>query len=85
MMNLLSFVSVWEFLLRYTVIFGMIVAAIGVAICLLAKRITLAKRKSDSLQKGDKLFQTLMIVGICLILVGLVLIALPIESTLYKG
>ncbi len=85
MSTLLSFVSVWEFLLRYTVISGMVVAAIGVAICMLAKRITLAKRHTDSLPKNDKLYQGLMLTGVCLILLGLILIALPIETTFYKG
>lgn len=85
MSTLLSFVSVWEFLLRYTVISGMVVAAVGVAICMLAKRITLAKRHTDSLPKNDKLYQGLMLTGVCFILLGLILIALPIETTFYKG
>ena len=55
MSTLLSFVSVWEFLLRYTVIFGIVVAAIGVAICMLAKRITMCKKRTDQINKNDKL------------------------------
>lgn len=85
MSTLLSFVSVWEFLLRYTVISGMVVAAIGVAICMLAKRITMFKRHTDTLPQNDKLYKGLFITGICLILIGLILIALPIENTFYKG
>lgn len=85
MSTLLSFVSVWEFLLRYTVIFGIVVAAIGVAICMLAKRITMFKRRTDEINKNDKLYQGLLIAGICVILLGLILIALPIENTFYKG
>lgn len=85
MSTLLSFVSIWEFILRYTVIAGIAVSAIGVAICMLSKRITMAKRHSDSIMKNDKLYQGLIIVGVCLILLGLILIALPIENTLYKG
>ncbi len=85
MSTLLSFVSVWEFLLRYTVIAGMVVAAIGVAICMLAKRITLFKRNSETLMKNDKFYQGILIAGVCLILIGLILIALPIENTFYKG
>lgn len=85
MSTLLSFVSIWEFVLRYTVIAGIVVSAIGVAICMLAKRITMTKRHSDSIMKNDKLYQGLIIVGVCLILLGLILIALPIENTFYKG
>lgn len=85
MSTLLSFVSIWEFILRYTVIAGIVVSAIGVAICMLSKRITMAKRHSDSIMKNDKLYQGLVIVGVCLILLGLILIALPIENTFYKG
>lgn len=84
MFNLLSFVSVWEFLLRYTVIAGVVVASIGVAICMLAKRITMAKRHTDTIQKSDKLYQALIVTGLCLILLGLVFIALPIENTFFK-
>lgn len=85
MSTFLSFVSVWEFLLRYTVIAGMGVSAIGVAICMLAKRITMFKRRTDTLMKNDKLYQGLLIAGVCFILLGLILIALPIESTFIKG
>lgn len=85
MSTLLSFVSIWEFILRYTVIAGIVVSAIGVAICMLSKRITMAKRHSDSIMKNDKLYQGLVIVGVCLILLGIILIALPINSTFYKG
>lgn len=70
-------------MLRYTVIAGMAVAAIGVAVCMLAKHITLVKRGVDTLPKNDKLYQGILITGICLILIGLILIALPINDTFY--
>ena len=85
METILSFVSPLEFILRYTVITGMILAIFGVALCMLAKRITLAKRKTDTLNKNDRLFVTLMLVGLGLILVGMIFIALPIEATFYVG
>ena len=85
MSNILSFVSPLEFLLRYTVIIGIVIAVVGVSILFMAKRITLAKRNTDILDKSDKLYQALLIVGIALILVAMIIIALPIENTFYKA
>jgi len=63
MSTLLSFVSPLEFLLRYTVITGMIISALGVAVCLMAKKITLLKRKTEELDKSDKFYVTIMTLG----------------------
>lgn len=84
MSNILSFVSPWEFILRYTVLAGMALCIIGTAILFMAKRITLAKRNADVLNKEDKLYQALLLVGISFILVGMIVIALPIDATLYR-
>lgn len=84
MNNLLSFVSPLEFLLRYTVIIGIVVAIIGVAILLSAKRITMAKRKQEEINKNDSFYNALRIVGICLILAGMIIMVLPVNATLYK-
>lgn len=83
MSMLLSFVNPLEFLLRYTVIAGVIVAIIGTAMCMLAKHITLAKRKTDILNKHDRIYVTILSLGIGFILIGMILIALPIEATFY--
>ena len=85
MSMLLSFVSPWEFLLRYTVIVGVILASIGVAICMMAKRITIAVRNVDVVDKRDKLYGALMVTGLLLILAGMIVVALPVEATLYVG
>ena len=85
MSTILSFVSPWEFLLRYTVIIGIILAIAGVAICLMAKRITMAVRNTDTINNRDKLYSGLIFAGVGLILVAMVIIALPIEATLYVG
>ena len=81
---ILSFVNPLEYLLRYTVIAGILVAAIGAAICFMAKRITMAKRNVAEVNKQDKLYVTLMLVGISLILIGMIIMVLPIEGTFYK-
>ncbi len=81
---ILSFVSPWEFILRYTVIVGMILMAFGVATLLLAKKITIVKRKSEVVDKNDKIYVALMYIGIGLILLGMIIAVLPVEATLYK-
>ncbi|HJD06033.1 MAG TPA: hypothetical protein IAB72_04115 [Candidatus Onthoplasma faecipullorum] len=84
MSTILSFVSPWEFLLRYTVITGVIIAIVGTAILFMAKRITMAKRKTDEINKNDKLYITLLIVGLMFVLIGMIIIALPIDATFYN-
>ena len=74
---LLQFGSIWEFLLRYNVIAGTIVAMIGAACCFSANMFN--KRE------GEDGHNRLKIVGIVLILIGMVAIALPLEATLYRG
>lgn len=81
----LSFESPLEFLLRYTVITGIIIAVIGASICFLAKRITMAKRNVDNIDKKDRLYVALLLGGLCLVLVGMIFISLPIDATFYKG
>lgn len=85
MSTILSFESPLEFLLRYTVITGVIIMIVGVAILMSAKRITLAKRHTSELNKSDKLYLTLVIVGICLVLIGMIIaFALDIPDTFYR-
>ncbi len=84
-MSTLLFDSPLEYLLRYTVISGIIVAIIGMAICLMAKRITMAVRKQDEISKQDKLYVGLLFTGIALILIGMIIMALPIEATAYRA
>lgn len=74
-----------EFLLRYTVITGVIIAVIGAAICMMAKRITMAKRNQIEINKNDRLYVTLKYLGLGLILIGMIIIAMPIEATFYRG
>ncbi len=84
MFTLLSFENPLQFLLRYTVIIGIVLAVIGVALCLTAKRITMAVRKQDEINKNDSLYVALRIVGLCLILVGMIVMVLPVEANFYS-
>ncbi len=81
----LSFSSPLEFLLRYTVIAGVVISVIGLALVFMCKRLTMAIRKQDILDKSDKLYTTLFTVGIIIFLIGLIVMVLPINDTLYKG
>ena len=74
-----------EFLLRYTVITGVIIAIIGTALCMTAKRITMAKRKQVEIDKKDRLYATLIYLGLAFILIGMIIMVLPIEATFYRG
>ena len=85
MSTILSFEGPLEFLLRYTVITGIIIAIIGVAICLIAKRVTMAIRNQDTIDKKDNIYVAMMLIGLILILVAMIVIALPIEGTFYTG
>ena len=81
---ILSFANPLEYILRYTVLAGIAIAVVGAAICFMAKRITMAKRNVSEINKQDKLYVTIMLVGISLILVGMIVMVLPIEGTFYK-
>lgn len=85
MFMLLRFPNPLEFLLRYTVIAGVIVAIIGTALCMMAKKITMAKRQQSEFDRHDRLYVTLMLLGLSFILVGMILIALPIDATFFVG
>lgn len=85
MSTILSFENPMEFLLRYTVIIGIILMIIGVAILLSAKKITMVKRGTDSVDKQDRLYLTLFIVGICLLLIGMIVMAIDIPYGFYQA
>ena len=74
-----------EFLLRYTVITGIVIATIGTALCMTAKRITMAKRNQVEINKKDNLYQTLILLGLAFIMIGMIVMVLPIEVTFYRG
>ena len=74
-----------EFLLRYTVISGLVFAIIGTALCMSAKRITMSKRKQVEISNQDKLYVTLKCIGIALILIGMIIMVLDIDAGFYRG
>ena len=84
-MSLLLAMEPLEFLLRYTVITGIVIAIIGTSIVMMAKRLTMAKRKQVEINPKDKFYATLMLLGLALILIGMIIMVLPINATFYRG
>lgn len=66
-----------DFIVRFNVIVGIICAAIGLACILLARRVTQAVDKTDSITTSSKTYVACKIAGLILILIGMILIALP--------
>ena len=55
-------------------ILAIILAAVGIACALLAKRVTKLVRKTDDVQPSDKVLIGMKLVGLALILAGFVLL-----------
>ncbi len=67
-----------QFLSEGLVIVGIALIAVGVAVGFLARRITRAVRQNNNIDNHDKLFLTLKITGMILILVGFLCIGIEI-------
>ncbi|MGN1222346.1 MAG: hypothetical protein ACI4TT_03835 [Christensenellales bacterium] len=57
-------------------IFSIIFAAFGMAMILLAKRITKVVRKAETVNDDDKIYNGLKIAGVCLILLAFALLTM---------
>ena len=67
-----------QFLSEGLVIVGIALIAVGVAVGFLARKITRAVRQNNNVDNHDKLFLTLKITGMILILVGFLCIGIEI-------
>ena len=74
-----------EFVLRYNVIAAMIVAGIGVGLLFSAKRITRHTQKINTVEKDNKFLQKIQAVGWLLVLIGMIIMILPFEASLFGG
>ena len=84
-MSLILAMHPMEFILRYNVIVAMIIAGIGVGLLFSAKKITKHSQKIDVVEKNNKYLQKIQAIGWLLVLVGMVVMILPFESTLFGG
>ncbi len=67
-----------QFLSEGLVIISIALIAVGVAVGFLARRITRAVRQNNDVDNHDKLFLTLKIIGMVLILAGFLCIAIEV-------
>lgn len=67
-----------EFIQKGNVIFGLVLAVLGVAFWLLAKNITQSVRKTEQIKSNDTVLIAWKVVGLVGVLVGMVLMALPL-------
>lgn len=73
MLNQLCY-SIGDMLKNPVIITSLVFMAVGLALSILSKRITLAVRKTQDLQQNDKLLLGLRAMGLVLIMVGLFLL-----------
>ena len=72
-MNNLLAVTFVEFIQRPNVIIGIVLAVLGIALAILARRITRAIRKTKDVQNNDNVLIGFKVAGLVLILVGFIL------------
>ena len=77
MLNLLG-VSFREFLNQPLIIVGLILLAFGIAIAVLAKRITRVARQDDEVDPNDRVYTAFKVIGLLLITAGFVCISVDI-------
>ena len=67
-----------EFIQKGNVIFGIILAILGVACWLLATSITKAVRKTETVKPNDSVLIGTKVVALVALLIGMILIAIPL-------
>ena len=77
MINLLG-VSLIQFLNKPLIIVGLILLSIGIATCVLAKRITRVARQQDEIDPEDRMYTAFKVIGLLLILAGFICVGVDI-------
>ena len=67
--------SLMEWLENPLAVLGVVLAAVGLATAFIAKRITKAIRHQDTIASNDKIYVSLCLFGLVLVLVALILVA----------
>ena len=70
--GLLCIDTIMEYLSQTTVIIGVSLLVIGLAIAMLSKRITRIARKSNDIQEDDRLLLFLRVIGLLFVICGFV-------------
>ena len=73
MFSLLLEQTLMEFLTTPNKLVGIIIAALGFALSILAKKITRIARKSDEVSDKDPIYLIMLGFALCMIMVGLII------------
>ena len=79
-MNNLLGVSLRHFLGQPLIIVGLILLVLGVATVVLAKRIAKVSRQTNEVPNDDKVYVTLKVIGLLLMLAGFICVSVAIVS-----
>ena len=75
-LSMLMFMDLDEWFANPMAVVGVVLAAVGLAMALIARRVTVAVRGTRDIKSDDKVFLSIKVFGLIVILVGLVLVAL---------
>ncbi len=75
-LSLLMFMDLDEWFANPMAVVGVVLAAVGLAMALIARRVTVAVRGTRDIKNDDKVFLSIKVFGLVVILVGLILVAL---------
>lgn len=75
-LSMLMFMDLDEWFAKPEAVVGVVLAAVGLAMALIARRITVAVRGTKDIKNDDKVFLSIKVFGLIVILVGLILVAL---------
>lgn len=75
-LSLLMFMDLDEWFSNPMAVVGVVLAAVGLAMALIARRVTVAVRGTRDIKSDDKVFLSIKVFGLIVILVGLILVAL---------
>ena len=75
-LSLLMFMDLDEWFPNPIAVVGVVLAAVGLAMALIARRVTVAVRGTRDIKNDDKVFLSIKVFGLIVILVGLILVAL---------
>lgn len=73
MFSMLLESTLLEFLQTPNKLVGIIIAALGFALSILARKITKVARKSDTVSSKDPIYLIMLAISLCLIMVGFIL------------
>ncbi len=71
-------VTFTEFILRVNVILGIILSMLGIAVAILARRLSQVIERTGEINRVSKTYLWTKVIGLTMLLVGMVLIAWPV-------